>query len=148
MAALADRTTHQLQLLAALVQQRRTTLRLGKDQAARECGVAPMTYRAVEEGRTVRDTTYAKIEGRFGFTAGSCAAILAGADSIKLEDGSELFLGAQGRPALEELPDELKSAITRAASLTAPDLTLKQTQEMTDLVMEELRRRGILPKAS
>ncbi|MFG3510194.1 hypothetical protein ACGF5F_32380 [Streptomyces sp. NPDC047821] len=148
MAAPADRTPPQRQLLGALVKQRRTSLHLGKDEAAKACGVAPMTYRAVEEGRNVRDTTYAKIEARFGFTPGSCQAVLDGADSIKLDDGTELFEGAQARPTLDGLADELKSAITSAASLTAPDLTLKQTQDMTDLVVEELRRRGILPKAS
>ncbi|MFE6127471.1 hypothetical protein ACFQ6Q_04225 [Streptomyces sp. NPDC056437] len=144
-----DSTTRHLQLLAALVKQRRTHLELGKDEAARECGVAPMTYRAVEEGRSVRDTTYAKIEKRFDFVAGSCLAVLEGADSIKLLDGTELIRGAQIiRPSFDGMAEEVKQAITDAARLTAPDLTLRQTEAMTEQVVEELRRRGILPSAS
>ncbi|MFD5875643.1 hypothetical protein [Streptomyces sp. NPDC060322] len=148
MAASPDRNARHLQLLAALVTQRRASLELGKDEAARKCGIAPMTYRAVEEGRRARDTTYAKIEKAFEFTAGACRAVLDGADSIKLLDGTELIHGAQiARPSLEELTDEVKHAVTKAAGLHAPDLTHRQTQEMTGEIVEELRRRGILPSA-
>jgi transcriptional regulator with XRE-family HTH domain len=147
MATTTDETTRQLNLLAALVRQRRLALGLSsQDKAAEVCGLSHMTYRHVENGRTVSASTYAKIETRFGILAGSCQAVANGADSLKLEDGSELFADAQSRPAMDGLADELKSAITSAASLTAPELTLRQTQEMTDKVVEELRRRGYLPK--
>ncbi|MER5678631.1 hypothetical protein FKO01_60555 [Mesorhizobium sp. B2-3-3] len=148
MAASPDRNARHLQLLAALVTQRRAALDLGKDEAARKCGIAPMTYRAVEEGRRARDTTYAKIEKAFEFAPGACRAVLDGSDSIKLLDGTELIHGAQiARPSLEDLADEVQQAVTKAAGLHAPDLTHRQTQEMTGEIVDELRRRGILPSA-
>ena len=149
MATTTDETTRQLHLLAALVRQRRLALGFSsQDKAAEACGLSHMTYRHVEGGRTVSPATYSKVEARFDFLAGSCQAVANGADSIKLTDGTELFAGARSRPAMEDLADELKSAITSAASLTAPELTLRQTQEMTDKVVEALRRRGYLPKGS
>jgi transcriptional regulator with XRE-family HTH domain len=149
MATTTDETTRQLRLLAALVRQRRVALGFSsQDKAAEACGLSHMTYRHVESGRSVSDSTYAKVESRFGFLAGSCRAVVDGADSIKLEDGAELFAGAISRPAMDGLADDLKSAITSAASLTAPELTLRQAQEMTEKVVEELRRRGYLPKGS
>lgn len=154
MAASPDRTTRHLQLLAALVAQRRAALKLGKDEAALLCGVAPMTYRAVEGGRdfegvrVVRSTTYAKIESGLGFVAGSCRAVLDGADSIKLLDGSEIIHGALiSHPSLDQVADGVKQAMGRLAGLHAPELTHRQTDEMADGLVEELQRRGILPSA-
>lgn len=138
-----------LLLLGALVTHRRHALNLGKDEAAKECDMAPMTYRAVEEGRTVSHRTYAKIEKRYGFINGQCRAVLAGADSILLTDGTELIEGGLiNRRPFAEMADDVKQAVTTAASLTAPDLTLAQAREMSEAVVKELQRRGILPSAS
>lgn len=154
MAATPDRNARHLQLLAALVTQRRASLHLGIDEAARLCGIAPMTYRNVEGDRhnqgskIARDTTYAKIESAFEFTPGSCRAVLDGADSIKLLDGTELIAGAQiTHPPLEEVGDEVKQAMSRVAGLHAPELTHRQTDSMADQLVKELQRRGILPSA-
>lgn len=149
MAAPSDRTTSHLQLLAALVKQRRLALGFSsKEKAADACGLSHVPYRNVEAGRTASDTTYAKIEARFEFISGSCRAVLDGADSVKLLDGTELIHGGQiTRPSFEELEDGAKQAITVAVRLTAPDLTHRQTEAMTERAVEELRKRGILPSA-
>lgn len=154
MAASQDRTAHHLDLLATLVTQRRASLHLGIDEAARLCGLAPMTYRKVEGDRqnqgvgVARDTTYAKIEKAFDFRPGSCRAVLDGADSIRLLDGTELISGAQiSHPPLEEVADEVKQAMGRVAGLHAPELTHGQTDAMAEEFMKELQRRGILPAA-
>ena len=149
MAAPTDRTTRHLQLLAALVKQRRLALGFSsKEKAADACGLSHVPYRNVEAGRPVSDTTYAKIEARFEFISGSCRAVLDGADSVTLLDGTELIHGGQIiRPSFEELEDEAKQAITVAVRLTAPDLTHRQTEAMTERAVEELRKRGILPSA-
>lgn len=148
--ATPHRTTRHLQLLAALVKQRRVALKFSsKEKAAEACDLSHVPYRNVEAGRPVSDTTYAKIENRFGFVTGSCQAVLDGADSIKLTDGTELIHGGQiTRPSLEEMADEVKQAINSVAGLTAPELTHRQTQEMSEAVVAELQRRGILPSAS
>lgn len=151
MGALTDRNTSHLQLLAALVKQRRLGLGFSsKEKAADACGLSHVPYRNVESGRPVSDTTYAKIENRFDFVAGSCRAVADGsADSIKLLDGTELIHGGQiVRPSFGEAAEEVKQAITRAARLTAPHLTLGQTEEMSDAIVKELQRRGILPSGS
>lgn len=154
MAASQDRPARHLELLATLVTQRRASLHLGIDEAARLCGLAPMTYRAVEGdkhnrgSKQVRDTTYAKIEKAFGMTPGSCRAVLDGADSIKLLDGTELISGAQiSHPPMEQVADEVKEAMGRVAGLHAPELTHGQTDSMAEGLVKELQRRGILPSA-
>lgn len=150
MGAPTDSTTRHLQLLAALVRQRRVALGFSsKEKAAEACGLSHMPYRNVEASRPVSDLTYVKIENRFEFVPGSCQGVLDGADSIKLLDGTELIHGAKiNRPSLAEMTEEVKQVINEAASVTAPELTLGQTQEMTQLVVKELQRRGILPSGS
>ncbi|MEU1087695.1 hypothetical protein ACFYPN_15750 [Streptomyces sp. NPDC005576] len=152
MAATPDRTARRLALLAALVTQRRTSLHLGIDEAARLCDLAPMTYRRVEGGKdnegasAVRATSYAKVETGLGLVPGSCIAVLKGADSIKLVDGGELIAGAQiTRPSRDQIASELRDAVSKVAGLHAPELTHGQTDKMTADLMKELQKRGVLP---
>ncbi|MFG2503626.1 hypothetical protein ACGFSB_36120 [Streptomyces sp. NPDC048441] len=143
-----DDTTRHLRKLAALVTQRRVALGLrSKEAAAKACDIAVMTYRKIEDGHTVSDTTYVKIEIGFGFRPGSCKAILGGADSITLENGAELIEGAQIRDFIDpkRLAEAMPQAITKSASVTAPELTLSQVEAMNAGVMEYLRRQGIVP---
>ena len=154
MAASPDRTARRLLLLATLVTQRRAALRLSMDKAAELCGIAPMTYRKVEgdkhhQGLEIPSAaTYAKIENGLGFVPGSCHAVLDGADSITLTDGTELITGAQiTHPPLDKVADEVKQALDKMAGLHAPELTHWQTDEMAEGLVKELQRRGILPSA-
>lgn len=148
MAPPSDDLARHLQKLAALVTQRRAALGLrSKEAGAKACGLAVMTYRKVEDGQPVTATTYNKVEVAYGFRAGSCKAVLDGADSMTLEDGTELIEGGQIRDFVDpdQLADALPGALTRSASLTAPGLTLGQIDEINEGVMKELRRLGILP---
>ncbi|MEV6180131.1 hypothetical protein [Streptomyces sp. NPDC052015] len=150
-----DATRH-LQRLATLVRQRRVALGFSsKEAAADACGISHTTYRKIEgtesaDPQRVRDTTYAKLEASFGMRAGSCKAVLDGsADSVVLEDGTELIEGGKITPRdAEALEEGLREAITRGATLTAPHLTLGQVEAMNERIMEELRRRGLLPQAT
>jgi hypothetical protein len=150
MAALTDREARQLQLLAELVTQRRRALRFSsKDKAADACGLSHMPYRNVEAGRPASAATYAKIELAFEMKPGSLQAVLHGADSITLLDGTELIGGAQiTRPSPEQLTDGARQAVNVAARMTVPGLTLGQTDELTEQVVKELQRRGIIPAGS
>ena len=139
-----------LQRLAALVTQRRVALGFASKEAAAEaCGISHTTYRNVEFGRPVRSTTYAKLELGFGFRPGSIKAVLEGtSDSITLEDGTELIEGGKITTLdVNALEEGLRGAITDSATLTAPDMTLRQVRELEDRIVEDLRRRGILPSA-
>lgn len=155
MAAPEDRTNRRLELLAKLVKQRRTSLRLTAEEAARRCDVSHMTYRKVEGDKVNRGvaqaspTSYAKIETGLDFRPGSCLAVLEGADSITLLDGTELISGAQiSHPSPEQVEEGVKQAMSKVAGLYAPELTHGQTEAMSDGFVKELQRRGILPSAS
>ncbi|MFI2426566.1 hypothetical protein ACH5A7_21130 [Streptomyces sp. NPDC018955] len=147
MAPPSDQTARHLQKLAALVSQRRAQLALSKEDAATTCGIAYMTYWKIEDGQSVRPSTYAKLEVGFRMRAGSCKAVLDGAaDSVVLEDGTELIEGGRiSRLDPEVLGEGIPDAVTRSAMLVAPELTGRQIQELGEQVMEELRRRGIVP---
>jgi hypothetical protein len=150
MAPPSDRNARHLQKLAALVTQRRVALGLrSKEAAAKQCDIAPMTYRKVEAGEPVTDTTYGKVEVGLGMRPGSCKAVLEGADSITLDDGTELIEGGQIRDHVDpaQLVDALPRALQKSATLYAPHLTLEQVDAINEELMEELRRLGILPEA-
>ncbi len=106
-----------------------------------------MTYRKVEGGEPVTDTTYGKVEVGFGMRPGSCRAVLDGADSIFLEDGTELIEGGQiTHFDPRRLEDGLRQAFTRSAGLTVPGLTLGEVEAMHRELVRELQEQGILPK--
>jgi hypothetical protein len=148
-----DRSASHLRKLAALVTQRRVALGYGSKEAAAEaCSVSPMTYRKVEGTKGVPpqrvvDATYAKIEVAFGIRAGALGAVADGrSDSIVLEDGTELIEGGQIRDAAQfgELEDEMSRGFDRSAQLSAPHLTLSESQAIKEGMFEYLRERGIL----
>jgi len=147
MALTSDETARHLQKLAALVTQRRVALGLrSKEAGAKVCDIAPMTYRKVESGERVSVTTYAKVEIGYGMRPGSCKAVLDGADSITLEDGTELIEGGQIRDFVNSaaLEEEMDRAFDKSAQLAAPNLTLSESQAIKKGMFEYLRKRGVL----
>ncbi|MFG2412351.1 hypothetical protein [Streptomyces goshikiensis] len=149
MAAAIETPTDQRTLLGILVRQRRVALQYTQAKGAKACGLSGQTYWNVEHGHPASPTTYAKVEHGFGMRAGSCQAVLDGADSITLDDGTELIAGGQiQRPSLERQAEDVRAAISTAARLVVPGITLGQADDMTDRVVEELQKRGILPAAS
>ncbi|WP_158712410.1 helix-turn-helix domain-containing protein [Streptomyces sp. NRRL F-5135] len=147
MAAPTDSAASQLRLLGDLIKQQRLALGYSsKEKAADACGLSHMTYRNAENGTSVSKTTYAKIEKTFGFLSGSCRAVLDGADSIHLTDGSELIHdGRISRPDLSTVDAEVQTAIREAASLTTPELTLAQATALAEAAIDRLRAAGLLP---
>jgi DNA-binding XRE family transcriptional regulator len=147
MAPPSDPTARHLQRLAALVAQRRAQLDLTKEDAAKKCGIAYMTYWKIEGGQSVRGSTYDKVDVGFDMRAGSCRAVADGAaDSVTLNDGTELIEGGQiARVNTEALGEEIGDAVTKSAMLVAPDLTGRQIQELNERTVEILRKRGLLP---
>lgn len=148
MAPTTEITGHHLRKLAALVIQRRTQLTLTKEDAAKACGIAYQTYWNVEDGQSVRASTYHKIEAGFGIRHGSCTAVAAGdADFITLDDGTQLIENGQIRDSaqVDRLEDEVDRAFDKSAQLTAPHLTLSEAKAMKDQMFKELRDRGVLP---
>lgn len=149
MAAAIETPTDQQKLLGALVRQRRVALGYTQAEAAKACDLSGQTYWNVEHGRPVSSTTYTKVEVGFTLRAGSCVAVLKGADSVITLDGIELTDEGQiMRPSLERQTEDVRAAVDIAARLTVPGITLEQADAMTHALVEQLQKRGILPTAS
>lgn len=142
----SDQTARHLQRLAALVAQRRAQLKLKMEDAAKACGVAYMTYWKIENGQSVRESTYSKVEVAYDMRAGACRAVLGGADSITLNDGTELIEGGQiVRVDPEALSEEIGDAVAKSVMLVAPELTGGKIQAIHERAVDILRKRGIVP---
>ena len=146
MAPPSGQTAQHLQRLAALVAQRRAQLRLKKQEAPTVCGLSYMTYWKIEDGQSVRPSSYEKLEVGFGFRAGECKAVLGGSkDSVVLNDGTELIAGGAIRDFKSpDLEDEVDRAFDKSAQLTAPHLTLSEAKALKEEMFRELRDRGVL----
>jgi hypothetical protein len=154
MAPTSDDLASHRQRLGALTTQRRIALGItNKVVAAERCGFTVTTYTKIERGEKVSDTSYAKLEAGFGMRAGSCAAVLAGADSITLLDGTELVAGAQIIRGLtaEELSEELRRVTMDVVTMVSPNVPGGEAQEIgrraAEHALEVLRRRGVLPES-
>ncbi len=150
MALTSGDATRHLQRLATLVRQRRVALGFAsKEAAADACGISHTTYRKVEGTETadpqrVRPTTYTKLDAGLGFRPGSSMAVADGvADSITLEDGSELIEGGRIRD-FASLEDEIDRAFDKSAQLVAPHLTQGESKAIKEAMFDHLRARGTL----
>ncbi|MGW4505767.1 hypothetical protein ACWENO_14115 [Streptomyces sp. NPDC004436] len=134
-----------LDRLATAVQTRRTELRLGIEPAAKLAGISKDTWKRVEAGLKVRDTTYAAIDRALQWAPGGCAAIRDGREPVPSEDEE---MGGNvvrfSRIPKKELERVVGDAVQSAALATKGDLTGAEILELNRRVMEELRDRGIL----
>lgn len=133
-----------LERLARAVSNRRTQLGMTKISVADQAGITITTYGNVEAGRSVRDTTYGKIEPVLGWAVGSCSDVLKGGNPTVIEAGpngtviSPVFLG------------DLQSAVERAvqdAAVATTDLPASEIRKMKQRVVDELIRQGKIPEA-
>ena len=139
MASPADKAS--LSRLADLVVRRRTALGLTKISVANAAGITITTYRQVEGGQSVRDTTYGKIEGALGWAAGSCMEVLRGSAPAVIEPGEN---GSVVSPVTE---DDLAGAVDRAvseAAIATTELGAAEIRKLKQRVLDELRRAGKL----
>lgn len=134
-----------LQRLATLVTQRRVDLKMNKIDVARAADIQINTYSKVEEGKTVRPTTYGKIEEVLGWARGSCVDILRGATAATVvENGSP---GAVISPVQAgDLAEDVAEAVQNAAITVSDSLTAAEIRRMKQLVVEELVKRGKIPR--
>lgn len=134
-----DRESQALKRLAGLAVQRRADLDMTKMDAAHKAEVSINTYMKLEDGRPLRETTYAKIENAFGWAPSSCRAVLDGAsEAIVVERGP-------GGTVIARIPEEdLGQAVTSAIVAVSDSLTAPEIRDMSRRVVEELKRRGLL----
>ncbi|NWF25303.1 hypothetical protein HW130_03320 [Streptomyces sp. PKU-EA00015] len=137
-----------LDRLAKAVKARRLQLHPSRLAAANAAGVSKDTWQRVEEGLSVRDVSYAKMDPALGWVVGSCMLIADGGDPVPVvqhEAAGSAFESVSIPPSL--LPEDVRGVVTDAAMATTPGLTVREIQELSDKVVEELRKRGILPAA-
>lgn len=129
-----------LQRLARLVIKRRVQLGWHKSDAASAADLTITTYMRIEKGQSVRDVTYAKLERALGWAPGASQAILEGASEAHL--AGDVVEGVRFAPVPDE--DGARRAVQDAVMATMPGVTAGEMSELTDAVVVELRKRGIV----
>jgi transcriptional regulator with XRE-family HTH domain len=108
-----------------------------RDEAAAAAGVTRNTWKRVEEGLSVRELTYSKIDKALGWVTGSC---------ILIAEGGEPFLAAAlppYTPAAPELSeDEARKAAYEAARAAMPRAPIGEVDDFVNRFVEGLRRTG------
>jgi hypothetical protein len=137
-----SRSAADLRRLADAVTTRRTELHLSVDECARRAAMSNTTWHRVEDGLGVRDTTYTRVEGILDWPHDTCRQILE--DPAFTPFPSETVKGARySQPPFAE--EAVRQAVQSATIATTPDLTGAQITALQEGVIEELRRRGLLP---
>ncbi|MGW7617331.1 helix-turn-helix domain-containing protein [Streptomyces antimycoticus] len=134
-----------LDRLARVATERRLELGLARNKAAAEIGISKDTWKRLERGEPIRDINYRKIDEALGWAVGSCVAVMEGSAPIPVEASSDDAVIAH--VPVEGLQGEVQDAVGMAALATTPDLTAREIKALSDQVVEELRKRGILPPA-
>lgn len=132
-----------LDRLARVAKARRLELGLARNKAAAELGISKDTWKRLEQGQPIREINYTKIDGALHWAAGSCVAVTEGGEPIAIEAHSEDTIIAT--VPVEGLEGEVQEAVAMATIATAPDLTAREIKALSDEIVEELRKRGILP---
>lgn len=133
-----------LDRLATAVRTRRTELRLGIEPAAKLAGISKDTWKRVEAGLKVRDTTYTAIDVALQWAAGGCLAVADGGDAVPVErlaGGGDTRIAQIPKRELERVvSDAVQSAALGMKGNPAGDEILALNRR----VLEELRERGVL----
>lgn len=105
-----------------------------------------MTYDRVENGEGVQARTLARIEGGLGFGPGTFRAVLEGATSVMLEDGTEMQVIEIAAVPPEDIEEQVRGAMHNAM-VTGTDLDADKIRNAAELAIQILRRGGVLPPA-
>ena len=129
--------TRDLGRLAKRVKAHRMELYSSRDAAAAAAGMTKDTWQRVEEGRPVRESSYAKADKALGWAVGSCIVIADGGEPVLVDDpGSP----AAGVPRPTE--DEVRKAAFEAATAKLPTAPIGEVQAFVDELVKVLRRTG------
>ncbi|HKR49533.1 MAG TPA: helix-turn-helix transcriptional regulator [Pseudonocardiaceae bacterium] len=123
--------------LAKLARARRLELGLAITAVAEAAGISKDTYRRIEEGREVRDISYARIEPALHWALGSCRAVLEDRKPTPAEPSSTVVTRI-------ELDEDVMSQIVKAAIVTTSELGAAEIRTISDRVIADLKQRGLL----
>lgn len=107
--------------------------------AADAAGISKDTWQRVEDGETVRESTYAKIDRALGWSTGSCVAVAEGGEPI-LADRSVITPDAP--PPLPA--DAVRRAVFEAARAKLPLAAIGDLDAFSDELVEVFRRVGMV----
>jgi hypothetical protein len=136
--------TPDLERLAEVVQRRRIELKLGIEPAAKRGGMSKDTWKRVEAGLNVRDTSYTGVEQALEWAPGSCSAVLRGREPVPSEPMADDPRVKISKIPLEELERVIGDSVQSAAIATRGDLTAEDLLKLNRRVLEELRVRGVI----
>lgn len=134
--------TRDLDRLAKSVKAHRMQAFPSRDAAAETAGITRNTWKRVEEGLEVRESTYAKIDKALGWSIGSCITITEGGNPVLVDDSPA---GAAPAPVTPMTEDEARRAVFEAARAKMPASTpIGDIDAFSDELVEILRRAGVV----
>ena len=136
--------TRDLDRLATRVKAHRLEQYSSRDAAAAAAGVTRNTWKRVEEGLEVRESTYAKIDKALGWAIGSCAAITDGKEPALVSEPGAAAAGTPKKLSAEEA----RKAVWDAAKTALPDAQLRDIDAFGSELVEILRRAGFVADGS
>jgi DNA-binding XRE family transcriptional regulator len=138
-------STGQLGKIAVAVIDARNERGWTKEEAGRKAGISSITWKRVEDGEKVRETTYRAMESAFGWTVGSVDRVGQGAEPIltgrpltpAASDSSGMPLGKPGDPvegylayfSTVELINEVEARVVRMEQSIRRARALKTGQD-------------------
>lgn len=136
--------TRDLGRLAKRVKAHRMQQYSSRDAAAAAAGVTRNTWKRVEEGLDVRESTYAKIDKALGWATGSCIAIAEGDEPAFVGDAT-----TSPSDAISKLTTEQAHKLAwDTARETLPTAPVGELDAFVEGLVEKLRRAGIVTDPS
>lgn len=131
--------TRDLDRLAKRVKAHRMEQYSSRDAAAAAAGVTRNTWKRVEEGQEVRESTYAKVDRALGWASGSCLLIAEGGEPVLVDEVLDLSVRS---PRLTE--DAVRRAAFEAAMAKMPNAPIGEVQGFVDELVKVLHKTGRL----
>jgi hypothetical protein len=132
---MSDDMPRDLKRLANAITERRMALGLTIAAVADAAAMSKDTYRRVEVGLPIRDSSYVKVDKALRWAPGSAIDISQGKEPI------EVLGAAVPGVTLASIPDEkVKGAVTNAIVAVADGLTAREIREISARVLGELQK--------
>lgn len=130
--------TPDLDRLAKRVKMHRLEQYSSRDAAAAAAGVSRNTWKRVEEGQEVYESTYVKVDKALGWATGSCVAIAGGGEPAFAGDTTT----SSTSPTLTE--DQARQMAWDTARATLPAAPIGELDTFVNELVEKLRSVGIV----
>ncbi|GHH29924.1 helix-turn-helix domain-containing protein [Streptomyces rubradiris] len=132
--------TPDLDRLAERVKMHRLEQYSSRDAAAAAAGISRNTWKRVEEGQEVYESTYVKVDKALGWATGSCIAIIEGGDPVFAD--SPTTSSPDPAPGMTE--KQARDMAWDTARATLPTAPVGELDAFVNELVENLRRAGIV----